>query len=145
MLAGPRHFFGLRLRNYISSQSSEDPPRFRGMHRLRKCARACLSGLPVDQVEQIRSVECTACMACVAACPAQDALQFSLAPRKAATPAERWRYRTLRPATASAVLAFIFFGLVLAAKVSGHWGTNLPREIYEDQVCHAREAGHPSM
>jgi len=73
MLAGPRHFFGLRLRNYISSQSSEDPPRFRGMHRLRKCARACPSGLPVDQVEQIRSVECTACMACVAACPAQDA------------------------------------------------------------------------
>jgi polyferredoxin len=110
-----------------------------------KCARACPSSLPVDQVVQIRSVECTACMACVAACPAQDALQFSLAPRKASTPAERWRHRTLRPATAAAVLAFIFFGLVLAAKVSGHWRTNLPREIYVDLVSHAREAGHPGM
>jgi polyferredoxin len=110
-----------------------------------KCARACPSSLPVDQVVQIRSVECTACMACVAACPAQDALQFSLAPRKAATPAERWRHRTLRPATAAAVLAFIFFGLVLAAKVSGHWRTNLPRGIYVDLVSHAREAGHPGM
>jgi polyferredoxin len=110
-----------------------------------KCARACPSSLPVDQVVQIRSVECTACMACVAACPAQDALQFSLAPRKAATPAERWRHRTLRPATAAAILAFIFLGLVLSAKVSGHWRTNLPREIYVDLVSHAREAGHPGM
>jgi polyferredoxin len=54
-----------------------------------KCARACPSSLAVDQLIQIRSVECTACMACVAACPAESALQFSLVPRKAATPAER--------------------------------------------------------
>jgi polyferredoxin len=51
-----------------------------------KCARVCPSHLPVDRLVQIRSVECTACMACVAACPAQDALQFSLVPRKAPTP-----------------------------------------------------------
>jgi len=70
-----------------------------------KCSRVCPSHLPVDQLVQIRFVECTACMMCVAACPAEDALQFSLAPRHAPTPAERWRQRTIRPAAVAAVLA----------------------------------------
>lgn len=110
-----------------------------------KCARACPSSLPVDQLVLIRSVECTACMACVAACAAQDALQFSLVPRKAATSAERWQRRALRPAAVAAALGFIFFGAVLVAKASGHWQTNLPREIYMELVSHANEASHPGM
>ncbi len=110
-----------------------------------KCARACPSSLAVDQLVQIRSVECTACMACVAACPAESALQFSLVPRKAATPAERWRRRVLSPIAVAAVLACIFLGLVVVAKATGHWQTNLPRGVYMDLVSHAREAGHPGM
>jgi polyferredoxin len=110
-----------------------------------KCAQACPSRLPVDHLMQIRSVECTACMACVAACPAQDALQFSLAPRRSATPAERWRGRTIRPIAAAALLAFIFLGLVTLAKATGHWQTNLPRQMYIDLVSHASEAAHPGM
>lgn len=109
------------------------------------CARACPSNLPVDRLEQIRSVECTACMACVAICPAQDALQFSLVPKKAATPAERWGRRALSPIAVAAVLACIFVGLVVVAKTTGHWQTNLPREIYMDLVSHANDAAHPGM
>lgn len=78
-----------------------------------KCSKACPSNLPVDRLVQIRSVECTACMVCVAACPAQDALTFSLVPRKAATPTDRWRGRVIRPIAMAAVLASIFFGLVV--------------------------------
>jgi polyferredoxin len=110
-----------------------------------KCARACPSSLAVDQLVQIRSVECTACMACVAACPAENALQFSLVPRKAATPVERWRRRALSPTAVATVLACIFLGLVLTARVSGHWQTNLPRDVYMNLVSHAREASHPGM
>jgi polyferredoxin len=110
-----------------------------------KCAQVCPSHLPVDRLVQIRSVECTACMACVAACPARDALQFSLMPRKACTPAERWRQRTIRPAVFVAVLACIFFGLVVTAEATEHWQTNLPREMYIDLVAHARDAAHPGM
>ena len=110
-----------------------------------KCARACPSNLAVDQLVQTRSVECTACMACVAACPAESALQFSLVPRKAATPAERWRRRALSPIAVAAVLACIFLGLVVVAKATGHWQTNLPRGVYMDLVSHAREASHPGM
>jgi polyferredoxin len=110
-----------------------------------KCARACPSNLPVDQLVQIRTVECTACVACVAACPAKDALQFALPPRNAVTAAERWRQRATRPMTIAAILACIFFGLIAVAKVTGHWQTDLPPGIYMDLVSHARDAAHPGL
>src|SRR5579863_2415588 len=62
-----------------------------------KCAKACPSGLAVDTLVQIRSAECTACMACIAVCPAENALQFALPPRKGATIREHWGRRVLGP------------------------------------------------
>jgi polyferredoxin len=110
-----------------------------------KCARACPSSLAVDQLVQIRSVECTACMACIAACPAEDALRFSLVPGKAVIPAERWRRRALSPIAIAAVVSCIFLGLVVMAKAAGHWQTDLPRGVYMELVSHAREASHPGV
>lgn len=110
-----------------------------------KCARACPADLPVDKLKQIRSAECAACMACVAACPAHDALQFSLIPKIAALPAERWRRRALSPVAVAVILACIFFSLIAAAKITGHWQTNLSREMYIYLVAHANDATHPGM
>jgi polyferredoxin len=111
-----------------------------------KCARACPSNLPVDRLTQVRSVECTACMACVAACSVQDALQFSLPPRRAAaTPQARWRGRAVTPLAVVGILACIFFGIILYARATGHWQTNLPRAVYMDLVPHANDATHPGM
>ena len=115
-----------------------------------KCNKACPSHLLVDQLVQIRSVECTACLECVAACPAENALQFSLAPQKlsaTATPsyntiAARWKNRALKPWTVAAMLAVIFFGFVGAARLTGHWQTNLSREIYMELVPHANDFEH---
>jgi polyferredoxin len=110
-----------------------------------KCARACPAHLPVDQLVQVRSVECTACMACVSVCATQDALEFALPPRKAAAPAARWSRRTLSPLAVAGVIACLFFGLILYAKATGHWQTNLPREMYLELVPHSNEAAHPGM
>jgi ferredoxin len=110
-----------------------------------KCAHACPAGLPVDRLMQIRSAECSACMVCVAACPAQDALQFSLPPRRAAAPAQRWFRRALGPLAVTGILAYIFFGLILLARVTSHWQTNIPRAVYMDLVPHANELSHPGM
>jgi polyferredoxin len=115
-----------------------------------KCNKACPSHLPVDQLVQIRSVECTACMECVAVCPAENALQFALVPRNEAVSeapvreaiAARWRGRALQPWTVAAVLAFLFFGLVGAARFTGHWQTNLSREIYMELVPNAQNFEH---
>ena len=110
-----------------------------------KCARACPAYLPVDKLVQIRSVECSACMACVASCPAQDALQFALPPRKADSSATRWYRRTIGPVTVAAMLAYIFFGAVLWARATNHWQTNSPRSVYVRLVPHANELSHPGM
>ena len=110
-----------------------------------KCSKACPAGLAVDKLVQIRTVECTACMACVSVCPAQDALQLALAPRKAATAAERWRRRSLGPLAVCGVLAYIFFGLVLFARATNHWQTNLPQSVYMQLVPHASQLTHPGM
>ena len=110
-----------------------------------KCAKACPMQLPVDRLVQIRSVECTACMECVSSCGTQDALQFALAPRKAPTSAARWQGRRVQPVAAVAVLATLFFGGVGFAKLSHHWQTEIPSEVYRQLIPQVDEASHPGF
>jgi polyferredoxin len=115
-----------------------------------KCNKACPSHLLVDRLVQICSVECTGCMECVAVCPAQDALQLSLPPRNIRTSqslgpqdvAARWRHRAVRPRLVAAVLAFVFFGLIGAARATGHWQTSISREIYKSLVPDSSNFDH---
>jgi len=108
-----------------------------------KCAKVCPAALKVDQLIQISSVECSACLQCVAACPAEDALQFALPPRAAAKPAQRWYRRSLSPVTVTCAIAYLFFGVVLFARATGHWKTDLPRDVYMQLVPRANQLTHP--
>jgi len=115
-----------------------------------KCNKVCPSHLPVDKLVQIRSVECTGCMECVAVCPAENALQMALPPwpqsvvdRRLPQAAQlRWQRRALKPRMVAAVLAVVFFGLIGAARVTGHWQTNVSREIYMNLVPNADRYDH---
>ena len=40
------------------------------------------------------------------------------------------------------VLALVFFGLIGAARASGHWQTNISREIYLQLVPNAENIDH---
>lgn len=99
-----------------------------------KCAKACPQRLPVDKLVVIRSVECTNCLECVAVCPASGALHLAL-PGK----------RRLSPWAVAAVIAALFFGLVGYAKLTGHWKTNIPREVYMELVPNSDHESHPGM
>lgn len=97
-----------------------------------KCAKACPSALPVDKLVQVRSAECTGCLECVAVCPAKDTLIIA-APARKALPA--W--------SLAAAIAILFFGLVGYAKLSGHWDTRVPQQVYFQLVPQASQTQHP--
>ncbi len=104
-----------------------------------KCAKACPSFLPVDQLVTIRSAECTGCMECVAICPAEGALDMSL-PRAFGLAQRNNRM----PAWALAVgIAVIFLGIVGFAKSEGYWQSRVDNATYQQLVPHANEATHP--
>jgi ferredoxin len=112
-----------------------------------KCNKACPSHLPVDRLVQVRSVECTGCMECVAVCPAEHGLQMALPPWPQRVVDRglrelRWQRRVLGPQVVAAVLAVVFFGLIGAARVTGHWKTQVSREVYMELVPNADRFGH---
>ena len=82
-----------------------------------------------------------------------DQLRFAsarVAQLRSGSPQMMWRKvielkGTRAPFAVAAVLACIFLGLVVVAKATGHWQTNLPCDVYMGLVSHAREAGHPGM
>jgi polyferredoxin len=126
-----------------------------------KCAKACPQDLPVDRLIQIRSIECTACLECVAVCATENALHFALPPRApaagaasvAAYPsasavlqtAQRWRGRTLQPLAAAVLIAVLFFGGVGLARITHHWQTNIPDDVYQQLIPRADEQTHPGF
>jgi polyferredoxin len=97
-----------------------------------KCARACPSSLPVDQLITIRSAECVTCLQCVAACPAEGAL-FLTGPRRKRIPA--W--------AVAACISALFLGSYAIARAAGHWDTYLPDSVYFRLVPHTNEFEHP--
>ena len=102
-----------------------------------KCAKACPASLPVDKLVQIRSAECTGCLECVAVCPAKDALDVRIgAPVVGGS-------KRIPAWTVAAGVAVIFAGLVGYAKLSGHWDTHLPSQVYFQLVPAANQQQHP--
>ncbi|MBI3472325.1 MAG: 4Fe-4S binding protein, partial [Candidatus Solibacter usitatus] len=97
-----------------------------------KCAKACPSLLPVDKLVAIRSAECTGCLDCVLVCPVEGALKLSVG-----------RRRSMPPWLVAAGIAVVFFGACIYGRLSGHWHTLVPEEVYFQLIPHARELAHP--
>jgi polyferredoxin len=103
-----------------------------------KCAKACPASLPVDKLVTIKSAECAACMECVAVCPAKGALDMALVvPAMKARKVPAWAI--------AAGIAVLFFGVVGWAKASGHWNSDIPRQVYMELIPEAQQLTHPGM
>jgi len=72
-------------------------------------------------------------MRCVTACPAEGALHLSIAGSPRRIPA--W--------TVAVCVTAIFLGIVLYARLTGHWSTDIPQSIYMNLVPRANEFSHP--
>jgi ferredoxin len=97
-----------------------------------KCAKACPSLLPVDRLMTVKSAECTNCLECVSVCPAEGALDLSV-PRSRPVPA--W--------AVAATIVLIFGGIVALARVTGHWHTAIPDQVYRQLIRAADTFEHP--
>lgn len=101
-----------------------------------QCAKSCPAQLPVDKLIQIRSAECTGCLECVAVCPAKDTLGMTLP--------IGWRKRSVFPAWAFARgIAVVFFGTIGYAKITSHWNSPVPKQVYLQIVLQASQQEHP--
>lgn len=83
------------------------------------CARHCPALLPVDKKASIVSPECVGCLTCVSRCPAPGALDAALPRRVVIAP---WLY--------AAAVAVVFFGIILAAALTGHWRSGVSAAEY---------------
>ena len=97
-----------------------------------RCAKACPSHLPVDQLVTIKSAECTGCLECVAVCPAEKTLVLA-APNRKSIPV--W--------AVAAGIAAIFLGSVGYAKLTGRWESKIPAQVYRYLIPNADAAAHP--
>jgi hypothetical protein len=79
------------------------------------------------------------------ACPAQDALQLALPPRRSGAPEPRWYRRKIGPAAMTCLLAYIFFGIVLYTRITNHWRADLPNHVYQYLVPSVKEFTHMGM
>jgi hypothetical protein len=43
------------------------------------------------------------------------------------------------------ILAYIFLGVILLARATDHWQTNIPRAVYMNLVPHVKEVSHPGI
>jgi polyferredoxin len=90
-----------------------------------RCVKACPAALPIDKLITVRSPECTSCLECVASCPAEGAL------------------KTAPPWAIAAGIVLIFLAITAAARITGHWHTNLPAELYQNLIPRAQQFTHP--
>lgn len=96
------------------------------------CTKNCPSLLPVERKKRVRSPECTGCLTCVSGCPSSGALD-------AALPSGR----TLRPTIYALLILTVFFGIITAGKLTGHWHSSVSHEEYRALVPIAGRFGHP--
>ncbi len=96
------------------------------------CTRACPNRIAVDKAQRVRSPECTGCLNCVNACPVPDTLRFT-------TPLAKL-YLTPRKAAIAVLGAWLL--IIAAAKLSGHWQTEITPQTYQALIPHAADFTH---
>lgn len=104
-------------------------------HKCNKCTRNCPAHLPVSTSRVINSPECTSCLTCKNGCPS-GALSYGLSPR----PLQKTRLSALSLAL---LVVGLFFSVIVAAKISGTWKSQLPRSELVKLVPDTENLEHP--
>lgn len=97
-----------------------------------KCERACPASIKITRKETIRTAECVGCLECIQACPVDNCMTLSLPGKKAVNP-------YLLPI----LILGLFFLCYTIAQFSGHWESQIPVEIFQQNYQDMLNIGHP--
>jgi polyferredoxin len=96
------------------------------------CTKHCPALLPVEKLGRVRSPECLGCLTCVSRCPAPGALDAVVSGRRA-----------VPPALYAALVAAVFWGILAAARITGHWEAGVSPAEYLRISPGLDSVGHP--
>lgn len=98
----------------------------------KKCSIACPNRIEVEKALNVWSPECTGCLNCVVQCPVKDTLKFDL-------PKSRFPMSPKKLALGVVGLWIVFVGV---AKLTGHWETSIPMQMYRMLIPMAEQFTH---
>lgn len=85
------------------------------------CNKACPNRVDVAGTKKIvATTECTGCTSCTSVCPCKDTLQFKLL-----------GFVPIKPIIFAVGFVAVFFGIILWAKMTGHWESALTFKDYQ--------------
>lgn len=92
-----------------------------------RCTAVCPNRLKVSEATTIWSPECTGCLNCVKSCPMNETLEFGSTFQKGG----KFGVLYLSPKTTAIAILVIWFSVIGIAKLTGHWETSIPPEMYK--------------
>lgn len=98
----------------------------------KKCERICPASIHITKRATLRNAECIGCLECVQACPVPSCLTLSLPGKKESTP-------LLLPG----LILGLFFLCYFVARISGHWHSEVPVEVFQRFYQMIGDIGHP--
>lgn len=96
----------------------------------RQCTKVCPQRIIVHEKKAVLTPDCTACMSCVEVCPVKDTLNMTVATKKV----NKW--------VIPSVFFGLFFLLVLVAKLTGNWNTNITYQEFLELIPYIESIGH---
>jgi len=120
----------LGLLSFLSPLQIQRDPRL--CINCQKCEAVCPGAIRITAKETVRAGECVGCLECVAVCPQTECLTLALPTKKTAPP-------LLLPALVITVF-LLFWG---AARLTGHWQTQVPVETFRHYYQQTQAIGHP--
>ena len=88
------------------------------------CTKACPNQIDVAKSSTVHSAECTACLDCIQVCPKKQALGLKFLSKKL----------SLRPMLFPVLVLAVWFTVIGYAKLTGHWDTTIPQEVFKELI-----------
>jgi Pyruvate/2-oxoacid:ferredoxin oxidoreductase delta subunit len=97
----------------------------------KRCEAVCPSSIKITARQTVRNCECIGCLECLPVCPQQECLTLSLSGK------------SVKPLILPALVIGVFLLFWGAARLTGHWQSQVPPETFRHYYQQINTIGHP--